>query len=602
MTPGISEVLGKSVTLGDAGQANGVIQFMLPYGSMFGGDAILPQTLPSYWSKDRDKVLLQTIDAESMWASAVAIACTKMASAAWEIEGEIPLRVKTSQDILQMADLQRGWVPFLGKHLQSYLLTDNGAFIEIVRATTSLNSKIIGLVHLDSTRCTRTGDAEIPVVYQDRQGRLHELKRHEVMDISDMPDSRELFFGVGHCAASRAYSQIIKLAAVETYIYEKITGRRIKEVHFVSGVNDKQVSNFVAAAEHQADAKGLIAYMGAVIVPVPGDKQAAVSSIPLAGFPDGFDREKETNHAILVYADSIGLDVQDLQPLTGRPMGTSGQSEILSDKAAGKGMAAWRQAFIHNLNFWVIPDLTTMLFIEKDWRDKNSEATYNKTTSEYVAASVTATVLTPQQGLQALVDAHVYPKEFLPVDQTPNTSLTDTEKPEEGEAVQDEAAAPVENPIVQVPAVKDYVEDLIVDTKNEAKTLVQRIRAKLKPAKKVAAEIIEPVAGDTYNDIEDSITVSIPVGLLRQKEAPPNIVVNVPAPIVNVAAPIVNIPQAAAPIVNVTAPPVTLNPNIQINMPERKPREFTVRRDNYGNVLGIEQKGADAEEIKGDTQ
>jgi hypothetical protein len=157
----------------------------------------------------------------------------------------------------------------------------------------------------------------------------------------------------------------------------------------------------------------------------------------------------------------------------------------------------------------------------------------------------------------------------------------------------------VENPIVQVPAVKDYVEDLIVDTKNEAKTLVQRIRAKLKPAKKEqSVEIIQPIEEET--EPEENITVSIPMGMLRRKEAPPNIVVNVPAPIVNVAAPIVNIPPQPTQVISVTAPPITLKPNIQVTMPERKPREFIVNRDNYGNVTGIEQKEAD--ESTGDEQ
>lgn len=477
----IADVLKRSVTSED--YQTGVFRFMLPYINMAGFTEILPPVLPEYWSFARDKVLLDTIQAEAMWASAVAIACTKMSSASWEIEGEIDRRVKRSHELLQNVDLQRGWTSFISKHLQSYICTDNGAFIEIVRATTAIGSQIIGLLHLDSTRCMRTGDPERPVVYRDMQGVLHELERHEVIEIADMPDARESFFGVGHCAASRAYPQIIKMASIETYIYEKVTGRKIKEVHFVSGINEKQILNFVAAAEGQADAKGLVAYMGAVMVPVPGDRAPETASIPLAEFPDGFNRKEEFDISLLAYADAIGLDPQDLQPLTGRPLGTAMQAEVLSEKAAGKGLASWKNAFVHALNMWVLPDMTTMVFIEKDWRDKQSQATYNKTVVEYTGEAITAGVLTTQQGLQALVDENVYPKEFLPEDQTPDTDLSDTEKPETEQVDQPEASAPEGGePEVEMPDVegKDYTDDLLEATRVEAERLAQRLRKKRK--------------------------------------------------------------------------------------------------------------------------
>lgn len=475
----ITEILRKSVTAEDYRQ--GVFHFVLPYINSVGFSSVLPPVLPEYWSFARDQVLLNTITAESLWASAVSIACTKVASSSWEIEGEIARRVKRSHELLQNIDLQRGWTHFISKHMQDYLCTDNGAFIEIVRASSALGSQILGVVHLDSTRCTRTGDPEIPVIYRDLQGSSHELKRHEVIDVTDMPDARESFFGVGHCAASRAYLHIIKMASIETYVYEKVTGRKIKEVHFVSGINDKQIQNFVNAAEGQADAKGLVAYMGAVMVPVPGDRAPETARIPLAEFPDGFNRKEEFDIAILAYADAIGLDPQDLQPLTGRPLGTAMQAEVLSEKAAGKGLAAWKSAFTHAMNLWVLPDMTTMIFVEKDWRDKQSEAKFNQTTEQYVSESVVNGILTPSQGLQALVDADVYPKEFLPEDITPDTDLTDVEKPENEQVDQPEASAPVEEPEVEMPVIpeeKEYVDDILEAVREEAKKLAKKIRDK----------------------------------------------------------------------------------------------------------------------------
>jgi hypothetical protein len=130
--------------------------------------------------------------------------------------------------------LEMDWTTFLYQHLRDFLTTDNGAFIEIVRATRAAGSRIIGLMHLDSLRCQRTGDPDIPVIYTDRKGREHEMKYHQVMLFADMPDPGATYFGVGYCAASRAYKSIYRMSAIERYGSEKVSGRRPLAIHFVN--------------------------------------------------------------------------------------------------------------------------------------------------------------------------------------------------------------------------------------------------------------------------------------------------------------------------------------------------------------------------------
>ena len=66
-------------------------------------------------------------------------------------------------------------------HLRDYLLTDNGAFVEVVRASAASGSRIIGLAHLDSARCTRTADPDVPILYRDRLGKIHEMRWWQVL-------------------------------------------------------------------------------------------------------------------------------------------------------------------------------------------------------------------------------------------------------------------------------------------------------------------------------------------------------------------------------------------------------------------------------------
>jgi hypothetical protein len=60
------------------------------------------------------------------------------------------------------------------------------------RITSKPGSKIIGLYHLDSLRCYRTGDPDRPVIYQDLRGNFHYLTWWQVWDISDTPNARNI--------------------------------------------------------------------------------------------------------------------------------------------------------------------------------------------------------------------------------------------------------------------------------------------------------------------------------------------------------------------------------------------------------------------------
>jgi hypothetical protein len=340
----MDELIKKSVTRDDfipVSQGGGVIRMTIPLwdGGMTGKNILMPPLPPAYWTPGRDAVLRSTVHNEALWAGAIGIAITKKASQAFEVDSTIPLRARRMQDILLQADGRRvGWVGFLSKHLRDYLTTDNGCFIEIVRATSSAGSRIVGLRHLDSLRCVRTGDPDIPVIYRDRKGSYHELKDYQVLSLSDMPDPGDTFYGVGMCSASRAYAAIYKLAAIEWYLREKVSGQHPLAIYIVNGILEKQLQGAVTVAKEDELAKGVAAYMGAVILGVPSETQANVAVIPLAELPDRFQRKEEFDISVLTYANAIGLDPQDLQPLTGQSLGSGAQSQVLDDKTKGKGL------------------------------------------------------------------------------------------------------------------------------------------------------------------------------------------------------------------------------------------------------------------------
>lgn len=412
--PDIKDMLKNSVTSGETSiiRNGAVLNMMVPLISP-AYRMVLPPQLPPYWSTNRDWVLKSTVFQEAMWAAAVGIAITKIASLSWEVTGESVRKITDTRELFIKADGRKvGWVNFLSKHLRDYLSTDNGAFVEIVRASRSIGSKVVGLKHLDSMRCTRTGDPDIPVLYRDRVGRIHEMKDHQIMMFSEMPEPSETYFGVGLCAASRAYNAIYKLSVMEQYLREKVGGLRPLAIYIVNGVLDGQLKDSIETARSEQISRGVAGYMGAVVIGVPSDIPPQLVTIPLAELPDNFNRKEEFDIAVLTYADNLGLDVQDLQPLSGQSLGSGAQSAVLHDKAQGKGLVAWRQSFIHNINEYVTPDQTSFVFIERDYRDIRQKEEISAMRVNTAAGRISAQITTAEQEFELLRADDELPKEL----------------------------------------------------------------------------------------------------------------------------------------------------------------------------------------------
>ncbi len=424
-----TEVLRKSVT---ADEVKAAKQTYLWFGSFLLPAPLiaLPPDPPSWYTRSGDMVLASTVASEDKWANAVSIAATKCASLEYDIEGDVPLRRNRMHEVLTAVDGMQGWAPFIAKQMQDFLCTNNGQFIEIVRATKSIGSRTIGLLHLDSSRCYRTGDPEIPVIYMDRLGRLHEMRAHQVIAIADMPTARLTFNGVGFCAAQRVYRTIYRMAAIEQYIAEKVTGRRPLKVTLVNGITQKQLETMFASADQEANAKGLTSYMGAAVSAVPTDEDISTVEIELSGLPDNFDLEKERSNANLTYANTIGLDIQDLQPgAIGGSLGSSTQSQVLDNKAKGKGLSYWRKAFTEQLNLKVLPDTTVFMFIEKDYRDEKAKAEAANARQDLRSKMIGDAMIDAQQALQMAVDDGDAPRAFISQDTTPAGKIASDEKP-----------------------------------------------------------------------------------------------------------------------------------------------------------------------------
>lgn len=447
-----SDVLKRSVTRNDYpdNPRAGVYRFQFPSLLEF------QVGLPPYGTPARDYHLRYSTLRESQWASAVHIAVTKAAALSAEITGESDsTRLARWQELWVQADRNQSPTTFLEKGVRDYLTTNNGQFIEVVRATMGAGSRIIGLVHLDSLRCKRTGDDATPVLFRDLLGIEHELRDYQVLSLSDDPDPSESFFGMGHCAAQRAWHTIIRLSGIETYVTEKVTGQRALAIHIVNGnVDEQMLIDAITTAKEMRKEQGYTQFMGAVIIPIVDPTATPnVATIPLAELPDGFEPDAERKRADLVYANALGIDPQEVNPdlLASRAMGTGAQSRVIEEKEAGKGLVTWRKKFPHLINQFVFPERVTFAFSERDLRDEQSQAQVALTRAQVRGQQITNQEITPQEARQLAVDADDLPREFLRgADMTAGETLTDSEKPLDNEQA---PAAPTMPSAPQLPAM-----------------------------------------------------------------------------------------------------------------------------------------------------
>ena len=117
----------------------------------------------------------------------------------------------------------------------------------------------------------------------------------------------------------------------------------------------------------------------------------------------------------------------EVQPLSGQGLGTGTQSTILDESADGRGLAAWRRAFSHEITHRVFPTQTTFAFAASDLKDKKQKADTLAAWAGALKTLIETQTITPVQALNVLVDGGYMPKEFLPIDNTQGATVSDDE-------------------------------------------------------------------------------------------------------------------------------------------------------------------------------
>lgn len=353
----------------------------------------------------RDIELRNFWPAEPLLASAIYSTVSKYVGFGWSLEG--PARTtRIMQEILQGVEFGKGWLYMLTKVLVDYFTQDNGAFIEVIRAKDDPTSPCITLNHLDSALCYRTGIPSEPVVYKSLDGKLHRLKWYQVISLEEFPSPITRMHGMQYCAVTRMLRAAQVMRDIGIYKQEKISGRFVRAIHLVGGVQRKQIDDAIVQQREHSDNQGLTRYIQPLVIAAL-DPTARVTheTIEMASLPDGFDEESYMKWYITNMALATGQDYQDFAPLPAGNLGTSQQSQILHLKSRGKGPALFMKMFEHVMNFQgILPQNVRFLFGEQDTIQDTEKAQLRKLRAESRAAMLQSGEITPEVARQIAYD------------------------------------------------------------------------------------------------------------------------------------------------------------------------------------------------------
>lgn len=379
---------------------------------------------PYTWVRDRQ--LREFWPTESNLAGAMANVCMRNAAFDFVIRHSSSKLETAVNDMLKSSlgpPGQIGWTSKETAVSQDFYVNDNGAFEELIRDPgLDANSKfkaekapVIGIAHLDSGQCQRTGDPQVPVIYADRHGVRHKMQWYQVIPFCEMPSPIARMNGVGISAVSRVLRAAQIMKSIHVLTDEMVSGRNVRKINVVGGVSRTDIDDARKRTQEQADNKGQARFIEHVILAsLDPEKQVSVATINLAEFPTDFNYDIFMKWYVSTMALAFAVDYQEFAPLPGGNIGSSAQSQVLNSKANNKGPATYMKMKVEAYKtYGVLPRDCTMEYVGRNLAEELDKQTIRTKAMEEYALSLRNGVLDAPSSRDDLVRRGIYDKETI---------------------------------------------------------------------------------------------------------------------------------------------------------------------------------------------
>lgn len=468
----------------------------------FGAVVSRGTALPPRGTRQREMALrdLYFMDEMNLIRGAFVSVAKIIASVGWEITGDTQeneavgqlasfqgwrLRqnngVEYFQEMFRQSNFGGGWTTLITQTVLDYLRYDAGAYIEVIGAGdtyTPLRGPVVGLSHLDALRTYPTGDPRYPAVYYDRYGGLHVLHHSRVIRLVDMDDGDEMRPGYGDSALSRAAIIAMQELWQARYITSRLDDNPTPGMTLIGGITKQEwADNETKYNARQSMDNGSVWGKRVFYHTPDANIMPKIENVDFASAPEKFDYRVYTDIAVDRLANALGIDRQEIMPLSQGNMGSAQQSAVLAQKTKGKTIGLLFQLLERKLND-LLPDEYTFEFKNRDAQETLQEAQIAQVVAA-TAASMTA-ALRPEEirtylanNIEAVREAisntpranDVYNQPYIASDDTPGAAPvapTQTPQVRVNDNVTDEVTAKAQKdyPTTQALFIRD-VSDLL---------------------------------------------------------------------------------------------------------------------------------------------
>lgn len=317
---------------------------------------------PPWWSPQRDLWLRHFVADNTALKVAINTFTNKLVTIPWAVQArdrsnlrhvaraeEIENAFRRNSGSMTTAPL-RGFKEFLKMFVFDYLASDNGAFALVMGdgpADGPIRGQPLGILHMDSRRCTRTHNPEYPVRYLDGKGTWHKLHYTRVVYMSNLPSPDEDMLGVGLCAVSCCLEPSQEIWDIYRYNAERMGSRPPRQILYIkTGGTIRHLEEAVQHWQIKIDNQGQTHFGGTLLLaPARANQALDLDMIDLNRAPENFSRKDTTTIDITLIAAAFGLDLRDLSWSLGSTGQTKADAEVQDRKGRGKGVGEFLETF-----------------------------------------------------------------------------------------------------------------------------------------------------------------------------------------------------------------------------------------------------------------
>lgn len=340
----------------DSDNVFGILAWMQPAAS----------AVPAYWSKRRDAFLRTFFHQSDPVKFTVATFIDKLTGIPIliqprdrSVKRHLSQAALMQEALAEQSGLFSGFEQELEKFAEDWLTTDNGGFFAIMGdgpAGGPIIGPATGVYHLDSLYCTRTGNAQYPVVYEHEDGEHYKFHYTRVIYMSRLPSAQRNLYGVGVCPLSACLDAARELQDIIIHSQESYGSRPARRALYArKGMTIEQLKGAVQLADEKMDAAGLTRFAKTLLAaPKNPNSELILETLDLTNPPDGANRMDVTMIDIAFMAAAFGMSMMDLAFVFGRSQ-TGQNAEAQDRKGWGKGVSKLMSRLIAQLNQKFLP-------------------------------------------------------------------------------------------------------------------------------------------------------------------------------------------------------------------------------------------------------